>query len=137
MDLPNEREVFIAMSEYIKKGDTWEGIPDYSNNFRKDVFHIVDHIPANYQVWNIPITADFLPLCITDGKYSVDHNSPLLCVEMPQETAKKLSRATCWAGTAQAKLKAFIAKKSNQKHYPEITATIKEALPILAELGLK
>lgn len=45
------------MSEYIKKGETWEGIPDYSNNFRKDIFHVVDHIPANYQVWNIPITA--------------------------------------------------------------------------------
>lgn len=26
------------MSEYIKKGNTWEGIPDQSNNFRKDVF---------------------------------------------------------------------------------------------------
>lgn len=125
------------MSEYIKKGDTWEGIPDYSNNFRKDVFHIVDHIPANYQVWNVPVTADFLPLCINDGKYSVDRTYPLLAVEMPREKAKKISRATCWAGATQAKLKAFAAKKSNQKHYPEIVATINEVLPMVAELGLK
>lgn len=125
------------MSEYIKKGDTWEGIPDYSNNFRKDVFHIVDKIPANYQVWNIPVTADFLPLCINDGKYSVDTNSPLLCVEMPKEKAQKLSSAVCWAGNTQAKLKAFAAKKSNQKNYPEIVAKVNEALPIMAELGLK
>ena len=125
------------MSEYIKKGDTWEGIPDESNNFRKDVFHIVDKIPANYQVWNVPVTADFLPLCINDGKYIVDRTYPLLAVEMPREKAKKISRATCWAGATQAKLKAFIAKKSNQKHYPEITATIKEAMPILTELSLK
>ena len=103
------------MSEYIKKGDTWEGIPDYSNNFRKDVFHIVDKIPANYQVWNVPVTADFLPLCINDGKYSVDRTFPLLAVEMPREKAKK----------------------SNQKHYPEIVATINEVLPMVAELGLK
>lgn len=82
------------MSEYIKKGDTWEGIPDESNNFRKDVFHIVDKIPANYQVWNIPVTADFLPLCVSDGKYSVDTKCPLLAVEMPREKAKKISRAT-------------------------------------------
>ena len=137
MDLPNEREVFITMSEYIKKGDTWEGIPDYSNNFRKDVFHIVDHIPANYQVWNISIEADFLPLCVATKDYHVDFRSLLLCVEMPQEKAKKLSRATCWAGNTQAKLKAFAAKKSNQKHYPEIVAKVNEALPIMAELGLK
>ena len=125
------------MSEYIKKGDTWEGIPDESNNFRKDVFRVVDKIPANYQVWNIPITADFLPLCVTDGKYSVDTKCPLLAVEMPQEKAKKISKATCWAGSTQAKLKAFAAKKSNQKHYPEIVATINEVLPMVAELGLK
>ena len=125
------------MSEYIKKGNTWEGVPDQSNNFRKDVFQIVDKIPANYQVWNVPITADFLPLCINDGKYSVNFNAPLLAIEMPKEQAYKMSRATCWGGNTQAKLKAFIANKNNQKHYPEIVAIISEVLPKLVELGLK
>lgn len=78
-----------------------------------------------------------MPLCVATKDYHVDFRSPLLCVEMPQEKAKKLSSATCWAGNTQAKLKAFAAKKSNQKHYPEIVAKVNEALPIMAELGLK
>ena len=51
----------------IKKGNTFEGIPAFSNNFRKDVFHIVDKIPKNCRIWNIYVNADFLPLCVNNG----------------------------------------------------------------------
>lgn len=101
------------MIDFIKKGNTFEGIPDFSNNFRKDVFHIVDKIPKNYQIWNISINADFLLLCVTDGGYTVNLGS-LLAVEMPKSDADILIRASSWAGYGEKKFNRFLTEKNKK-----------------------
>lgn len=113
----------------IKKGNTFEGIPAFSNNFRKDVFHIVDKIPKNYRIWNISVNADFLPLCVNNGSYSVNLGE-LLAVEMPKADAKILLKASMWAGYGEKKFNRFLTEK-NKKRYPEIYETVKKAIPLL------
>lgn len=117
------------MIDFIKKGNTFEGIPAFSNNFRKDVFHIVDKIPKNYQIWSISVNADFLPLCVTDGGYTVNLGS-LLAVEMPKSDADILITASMWAGYGEKKFNRFLTEK-NKKRYPEIYETVKKAIPLL------
>lgn len=117
------------MIEFIKKNNTFESVPSFSNNFRTDIFHIVDKIPANYQIWNITTNADFLPLCVKNNNYTVDLGA-LLAVKMPKNEADTLIKASMRAGYGEHNFIKFLTEK-NKKHYPEIYETVKKAIPLL------
>ena len=117
------------MIECIEKNNTFESVPNFFNNFRTDVFHIIDKIPANYQIWNITTNADFLPLCAKNNNYAVDLGA-LLAVKMPKNEADILIKASIWAGYGEHNFIKFLTEK-NKKHYPEIYETVKKAIPLL------
>ena len=117
------------MIECIEKNNTFESVPNFSNNFRTDVFHIVDKIPANYQIWNITVNADFLPLCVKNNSFNVNLGA-LLAVKMPKNEANILIKASMWAGYGEHNFIKFLTEK-NKKHYPEIYETVKKAILLL------
>ena len=104
-------------------------MPNFSNNFRTDIFHIVDKIPANYQIWNITTNADFLPLCVKNNNYTVDLGA-LLDVEMPKNEADILIKALFLLGFGEHNFIKFLTEK-NKKHYSEIYETVKKAISLL------
>lgn len=124
------------MTEYIKKENQFISVPSFSNNFRTDVFKIVDKIPDGWTVWNIPINADFLPLCQCDKEYHCNLRT-LKAVEMPREQAAAIVSATTWAGDSIKKLKRFTENRKNKKLYPSKCDEITAIIPILEKYGLK
>ena len=123
------------MTEYIKKENKFISVPSFSNNFRTDVFEIVDKIPNGWTVWNIPINADFLPLCQCDKGYKVNSGT-LKAIEMPREQAAIIVSATTWAGYSIKELKRFTEKGKNKKLYPTKCEEIAKIIPILEKYGL-
>lgn len=68
------------------------------NDYRTDVFEIVEKIPENYVVWNIGEnmgTDKYIPICQLKTKYDVDLFS-LKAVPVTSEEYKKLQDASSW-----------------------------------------
>ena len=68
------------------------------NDYRTDVFEIVEKIPANYVVWNIGEnmgTDKYIPICQLKTKYDVDLFS-LKAVPVTPEEYSKLQDASSW-----------------------------------------
>lgn len=68
------------------------------NDYRTDVFEIVEKIPENYVVWNIGEnmgTDKYIPICQLKTKYDVDLFS-LKAVPVTSEEYKKLQNASSW-----------------------------------------
>lgn len=68
------------------------------NNYRTDVFEIVEKIPENYVVWNIGEnmgTDKYIPICQLKTKYDVDLFS-LKAVPVTSEEYKRLQDASSW-----------------------------------------
>lgn len=68
------------------------------NDYRTDVFEIVEKIPANYVIWNIGEnmgTDKYIPICQLKTKYDVDLFS-LKAVPVTPEEYKKLQDASSW-----------------------------------------
>lgn len=68
------------------------------NDYRTDVFEIVEKIPENYVVWNIGEnmgTDKYIPICQLKTKYDVDLFS-LKAVPVTSEEYKRLQDASSW-----------------------------------------
>lgn len=68
------------------------------NDYRTDVFEIVEKIPVNYVIWNIGKnmgTDKYIPICQLKTKYDVDLFS-LKAVPVTSEEYKKLQDASSW-----------------------------------------
>lgn len=68
------------------------------NDYRTDVFEIVEKIPANYVIWNIGKnmgTDKYIPICQLKTKYDVDLFS-LKAVPVTPEEYSKLQGASSW-----------------------------------------
>lgn len=68
------------------------------NDYRTDVFEIVEKIPANYVIWNIGKnmgTDKYIPICQLKTKYDVDLFS-LKAVPVTPEEYSKLQDASSW-----------------------------------------
>lgn len=68
------------------------------NDYRTDVFEIVEKIPENYVVWNIGEnmrTDKYIPICQFKTKYDVDLFS-LKAVPVTSEEYKRLQDASSW-----------------------------------------
>lgn len=68
------------------------------NDYRTDVFEIVEKIPENYVVWNIGEnmgTDKYIPICQIKTKYDVDLFS-LKAVPVTSEEYKRLQDASSW-----------------------------------------
>lgn len=68
------------------------------NDYRTDVFEIVERIPKNYVVWNIGKnmgTDKYIPICQLKTKYDVDLFS-LKAVPVTPEEFKMLQNASSW-----------------------------------------
>lgn len=68
------------------------------NDYRTDVFEIVEKIPVNYVIWNIGKnmgTNKYIPICQLKTKYDVDLFS-LKAVPVTPEEYSKLQDASSW-----------------------------------------
>lgn len=68
------------------------------NDYRTDVFEIVEKIPENYVIWNIGEnmgTDKYIPICQLKTKYDVDLFS-LKAVPVTSEEYSKLQDASSW-----------------------------------------
>ena len=68
------------------------------NDYRTDVFEIVEKIPTNYVIWNIGKnmgTDKYIPICQLKTKYDVDLFS-LKAVPVTPEEYSKLQGASSW-----------------------------------------
>ena len=68
------------------------------DDYRTDVFEIVEKIPENYVVWNIGEnmgTDKYIPICQLKTKYDVDLFS-LKAVPVTSEEYKRLQDASSW-----------------------------------------
>nr|DAD58438.1 MAG TPA: hypothetical protein [Caudoviricetes sp.] len=68
------------------------------NDYRTDVFEIVEKIPENYVIWNIGKnmgTDKYIPICQLKTKYDVDLFS-LKAVSVTPEEYEKLQNASSW-----------------------------------------
>ena len=68
------------------------------NDYRTDVFEIVEKIPENYVIWNIGKnmgTDKYIPICQLKIKYDVDLFS-LKAVSVTPEEYEKLQNASSW-----------------------------------------
>lgn len=68
------------------------------NDYRTDVFEIVEKIPENYVIWNIGEnmgTDKYIPICQLKTKYDVDLFS-LKAVPVTPEEYSKLQDASSW-----------------------------------------
>lgn len=68
------------------------------NDYRTDVFEIVEKIPENYVVWNIGEnmgTDKYIPICQLKTKYDVDLFN-LKAVPVTSEEYKRLQDASSW-----------------------------------------
>lgn len=68
------------------------------NDYRTDVFEIVEKIPENYVIWNIGKnmgTDKYIPICQLKTKYDVDLFS-LKAVPVTPEEYSKLQDASSW-----------------------------------------
>lgn len=68
------------------------------NDYRTDVFEIVEKIPENYVVWNIGENMGidkYIPICQLKTKYDVDLFS-LKAVPVTSEEYKRLQDASSW-----------------------------------------
>lgn len=87
------------------------------NDYRTDVFEIVEKIPENYVVWNIGEnmgTDKYIPICQLKTKYDVDLFS-LKAVPVTSEEYKRLQDASSW-GVSSLK-NAEKALKSKRRGY--------------------
>lgn len=87
------------------------------NDYRTDVFEIVEKIPENYVVWNIGEnmgTDKYIPICQLKTKYDVDLFS-LKAVPVMSEEYKSLQDASSWEVSSLENAKK--ALKSKRRGY--------------------
>lgn len=98
------------------------------NDYRTDVFEIVEKIPENYVIWNIGKnmgTDKYIPICQLKTKYDVDLFS-LKAVSVTPEEYEKLQNASSWGVSSLEN--AEKALKSKRRGY---MSDIKRALATL------
>ena len=87
------------------------------NDYRTDVFEIVEKIPENYVVWNIGEnmgTDKYIPICQLKTKYDVDLFS-LKAVPVTSEEYKRLQDASSWGVSSLENAEKALKSKTVRK----------------------